>query len=157
MNFVPNDLQNIVFKKSLLGYHSYQVEDVLDKVVEDLTELIKENARLKEKLEDTQDKLKYYKGIESSLQNSLLIAQQTSDDVVANARKSAENIQKEADLRAKQILEEAHREVLGVRFEHERVKRDVEGYKAKIESIIRSQLKALQNLDERDDSDSKAV
>ncbi len=157
MNFVPNDLQNIMFKKSLLGYNSYQVEDVLEKVVEDLTELIKDNARLKEKLEDSQEKLKYYKGIETSLQNSLLIAQQTSDEVIANAKKSAENIQKEADLRARQILEEANREVLGVRFEYERVKRDVEGYKAKIESIIRAQLKALQNLDDRDDLDNRAV
>ncbi len=157
MNFVPNDLQNIMFRKSLLGYNSYQVEDVLEKVVEDLTELIKDNARLKEKLEDSQEKVKYYKGIETSLQNSLLIAQQTSDEVIANAKKSAENIQKEADLRARQILEEANREVLGVRFEYERVKRDVEGYKAKIESIIRAQLKALQNLDDRDDLDTKAV
>ena len=87
MNFVPNDLQNIMFRKSLLGYNSYQVEDVLEKVVEDLTELIKDNARLKEKLEDSQEKVKYYKGIETSLQNSLLIAQQTSDEVIANAKK----------------------------------------------------------------------
>lgn len=156
MNFVPNDLQNIMFKKSLFGYNMLQVEDVLEKVVEDSTESIKENTRLKEKLEDCQEKLKYYKGIETSLQNSLIIAQQASDEIVSNAKKSAENILKEADLRARQIIEEANREVLGARFEFERIKRDIEVYKVKIESILRSQLKAIQNLDDHD-LESKAV
>ena len=157
MNFTPNDLQNIVFKKTLMGYHTFQVEDVLEKVVEDLTELIKDNAKLKEKLEDSQEKIKYYKSIESSLQNSLIIAQQTSDEIIANAKKSGENILKEADLRAQQIIDESNKEVLGARFEYERVKRDVEAYKIKIESIIRAQLKTLQNLDDHDDKDYKAV
>ena len=157
MNFTPNDLQNIVFKKTLMGYHTFQVEDVLEKVVEDLTELIKDNTKLKEKLEDSQEKIKYYKSIESSLQNSLIIAQQTSDEIIANAKKSGENILKEADLRAQQIIDESNKEVLGARFEYERVKRDVEAYKIKIESIIRGQLKTLQNLDDHDDKDYKAV
>lgn len=157
MNFVPNDLQNILFKKSLLGYNTFQVEDVLEKVVEDLTEMIKENAKLKEKLEDSQDKVKYYKTIETSLQNSLIVAQQTSDEIIAAAKKNAENIVKEADLRAQQIIEESNREVLGVHFEYERLKREVEAYKIKIESIVRSQLRIIQNLDETGDKNSKAV
>lgn len=157
MNFVPNDLQNVVFKKALMGYNGYQVEDVLQKVVEDLSELIRENARLKEKLEDGQDKLKYYKGIETSLQNSLIVAQQTSEEIVANARKNAENIIKEAELQANQIIEESNRGVLGVRFEYERLRREVEAYKAKIESIIQSQLKSLQVLTEQASIDNKAV
>ena len=154
MNFVPNDLQNIMFKKSLLGYNTLQVEDVLEKVVEDLSELIKDNARLKEKLEDSQEKIQYYKGIETSLQNSLIVAQQASEEIVSNAKKSAENIQKEADFRAHEFIDEANKEVLGARFEYERVKREVEIYKIKIESIIRSQLKVIQNLD---DHEGKAV
>ena len=118
MNFVPNDLQNIVFRKSLLGFNAMQVDDVLDKVVEDLAELIKENTRLKEKLDDSQEKIKYYKGIENSLQNSLIVAQQTSDEIVSNAKKNAENIIKEAELQGRHIIEEANKEVIGAQFEY---------------------------------------
>lgn len=157
MNFMPNDLQNIFFKKSLIGYNSYQVEDVLQKVVEDLAELIRENSKLKEKLEDAQDKVKYYKSIENQLQNSLIIAQQTSDEIVANARKNGENIIKEAELQANQIIEEANRGVLGVRFEYERLRREVEAYKIKIESVIQSQLKSLEALDDKAGVDNRAV
>lgn len=155
MNFVPNDLQNIAFKKSMLGYNILQVEDVLLKVVEDFSDLIKENSKLKEKLEDSQDKIKYYKTIENNLQNSLIVAQQTSEEIVSNARNSADNIQKEAELKALQIVDEAHKQVLDVKFEYERLRRDVDAYKAKIESIIKSQLKIMGNFKEEEITEDK--
>ncbi|NLB77965.1 MAG: DivIVA domain-containing protein [Clostridiaceae bacterium] len=158
MNFVPNDLQNIAFKKSMVGYNVLQVEDVLLKVVEDLSDLIKENSKLKEKLEDSQDKVKYYKTIENNLHNSLIIAQQTSEEIVTNARNNADNIQKEAELKAQQIAEEAHKQVLNVKFEYEHLKRDVVAYKAKIESVISSQLKVMENLnDDQEIENNEAV
>lgn len=149
MNFVPNDLQNIAFKKAVMGYNILQVEDVLLKVVEDLSELIKENARLKEKLEDTEDRVKYYKTIENNLHNSLIIAQQTSEEIIANARDNADNIVKEAELKAQQIIEAAHKQVLNVKFEYENLKRDVIAYKAKIESVIKSQLMVMDDLEDK--------
>ncbi|MGI6621900.1 MAG: DivIVA domain-containing protein [Clostridiaceae bacterium] len=158
MNFVPNDLQNIAFKKSVMGYNILQVEDVLLKVVEDLSEMIKENSKLKEKLEDTQDKVKYYKTIENNLHNSLIIAQQTSEEIISNARESAENIVKEAELKAQQIVDEAHKEVLGVKFEYERIRRELNAYRAKIESTIKSQLRLLDDLEYDDkQTDTEAV
>ncbi|HHU89958.1 MAG TPA: DivIVA domain-containing protein [Clostridiaceae bacterium] len=158
MNFLPNDLQNIAFKKSMMGYNILQVEDVLLKVVEDLSELIKENAKLKEKLEDSQDKVKYYKTIENNLHNSLIIAQQTSEEIVANARDNADNIVKEAELKAQQIIDEAHKQVLNVKFEYENLKRDVISYKAKIESIIKAQLMVMDGFeDEEKTVDKEAV
>ena len=158
MNFVPNDLQNIAFKKSMVGYNVLQVEDVLLKVVEDLSDLIKENSKLKEKLEDSQDKVKYYKTIENNLHNSLIIAQQTSEEIVTNARNNADNIQKEAELKAQQIAEEAHKQVLNVKFEYEHLKRDVVAYKAKIESVISSQPKVMENLnDDQEIENNEAV
>ena len=89
MNFTPNDIQNILFKRSLFGFNQLQVEDVLDKIVEDLSAYIRENNKLKEKVEDIQDKLNYYRNIEQTLQNSLIVAQQTSDEIISNARKNA--------------------------------------------------------------------
>jgi cell division initiation protein len=150
VNFVPNDLQNIAFKRAVVGYNILQVEDVIMKVVEDLSEMIKENNKLKEKLEETQDKVKYYKTIENNLHNSLIIAQQTSEEIITNARENAENIVKEAELKAQQIIDEAHKEVLSVRFEYERIRRDLTAYKARIESTIKSQLKLLDNLEDSD-------
>ncbi|NLW02167.1 MAG: DivIVA domain-containing protein [Clostridiaceae bacterium] len=157
MNFTPNDIQNILFKRSLFGFNQLQVEDVLDKVVEDLSDYIRENNKLKEKLDDIQDKLNYYKGIEQTLQNSLIVAQQTSDEIISNAKKNAENIVKEAELTARKIIEDANHEVLSIKYEYERLQRDVEAYRAKVESIIRAQLRSLQNLGGKEEAESEAV
>ena len=78
----------------------------------------------------------------------MIIAQQTSEEIVANARDNADNIVKEAELKAQQIIDEAHKQVLNVKFEYENLKRDVISYKAKIESIIKSQLMVMENLEE---------
>jgi len=149
MNFMPNDLQNIVLKRSLFGYNILQVEDLLEKIVEDLAEHIRENTRLRDKLDDSLEKINYYRSIETSLQNSLIVAQQTSDEIIANAKKSAENIIKEAELQARQIIDDANREIIELQKEYERLKREVEAYRVKVESIIRSQLRAMQSLDEQ--------
>lgn len=156
MNFTPNDIQNILFKKSLLGFNRLQVDDVLEKIVEDLSDYIRENNKFREKLEDAQEKLGYYKGIETSLQNSLIIAQQTSEDIVTNAKKQAENILKEAELSSKHIIESANQEILTVRFEYERFKRELEGYKVRAESIIKAQLNSLKDLVEEGNIDQKS-
>jgi len=157
LNFTPNDLQNILFKRALFGFNQLQVEDVLEKVVEDMSAYIKENNKLKDKLQDVQEKLDYYRGIEQSLQNSLIIAQKTSDEIIQNAKKNAENIVKEAELSARKIIEDANQEVLTIRYEYERLQREVEAYRIKVESIIRAQLKSLRSLSAQDEAKEEAV
>lgn len=157
MNFTPNDIQNILFKKSLFGFNRLQVDDVLEKIVEDMSDYIRENNKLKEKLEDAQEKLGYYKGIETSLQNSLIIAQQTSEEIVSNAKKNAENTLKEAELSSKHIFEAANQEILTVRFEYERLRRELESYKIRAESIIKAQLNSLKDLVDVGEIGQKAV
>lgn len=157
LNFTPNDIQNILFKRSLFGFNQLQVEDVLEKIVEDMSAYIKENNRLKEKLQDVQEKLDYYKGIEQSLQNSLVIAQKTSDEIIHNAKKNAENIIKEAELSARKIIEDANQQVLTIRYEYERLQREVEAYRIKVESIIKSQLNSLRSLSAQEGTRQEAV
>ena len=55
--------------------------------MEDLAEHIRENFKAEGRLDDSLEKINYYKNIESSLQNSLIVAQQTSDEIIANAKR----------------------------------------------------------------------
>ena len=146
MNFTPNELQNIIFRKSLIGFHQYQVYDVVQKVVEDYSAYIRENAKMKEKIEDMQEKIQYYRSIEAALQNSLVVAQQSSEEVVTNAKKQAENIVVEANLRAMEILDQANRQVSGALFEKERLHHELEAFRVRIESLLRAQINLLEGL-----------
>lgn len=148
MNFTPNELQNVLFRRSLIGFHQNQVYEVLQRVVEDYATYIRENTRLKEKLDEAHERLNYYKGIETSLQNSLLVAQQSSEEVVSNARQQAENIVSEAKVRAMEIMDGANRQIASTLHEKERLERELEAFRIRVESLLQAQIALMKGYKE---------
>ena len=146
MNFTPNDLQNITFKKGMRGYSEDAVNDVLDKVLEDYSAYIRENVELKDKLALLNDGLQHYKTIEESLQNTLLVAQQTGEDIKKNAYEKAENVIREAEVRAQKIINEANQEVIKIKFEYEDMSKKLYIFKSKCEMLLMSQMELLKQM-----------
>jgi len=146
MNYTPNDLQNITFKKTFMGYSEDTVNDVLDKVIEDYSAYIRENVELKDKLALLNDGLQHYKTIEESLQSALLVAQQTGEDIKKNAYEKADNVIHEAEVRAQKIINEANQEVVKINFEYEDMKKKLHVFKTKCEMLLMSQMDSLKQL-----------
>ncbi|MCR4434289.1 MAG: DivIVA domain-containing protein [Clostridiales bacterium] len=146
MNYTPNDLQNIVFKKKVMGYSEDMVNEVLDKIIEDYSSYIHENIELKDRVSVLNEGIQHYKTIEESLQNTLLVAQQTGEDIKKNAYQKAENIIKEAELKAQKIINEANDEVVKIRYEYEEIKKKLHIFKSKAETLLMSQLEVLKQM-----------
>jgi len=147
MNYTPNDLQNLVFKKSMVGgYNEDMVNEVLDKIIEDYTNYIRENIELKDKVASLNETLQYYKNIEESLQKTLIVAQKTSEEMEKNSCQKSENIIKEAEIKAQQIINEANLEVAKVRHEYEDMKKKFYAYKSKAEALLVSQHEILKSM-----------
>lgn len=146
MNYTPNDLQNISFKKTFMGYSEDEVNEVLDKVIEDYNGYIRENIELKDKLAVLNDGMQHYKNIEESLQNTLLVAQQTSEEIKKNAYAKSETIIKEAELKAQKIISDANQEVLKIKFEYEEMRKRLHIFKSKSETLLLSQLEVLKQM-----------
>lgn len=146
MNYTPNDLQNISFKKTFMGYSEDEVNEVLDKVIEDYNGYIRENIELKDKLAVLNDGMQHYKNIEESLQNTLLVAQQTSEEIKKNAYAKSETIIKEAELKAQKIISDANQEVLKIKFEYEEMRKRLHVFKSKSETLLLSQLEVLKQM-----------
>jgi cell division initiation protein len=119
------------------------VNEVLDKIIEDYTAYIHENRDLKDKLETLNQAIQHYKNIEESLQNTLIVAQQTSEDIKKNGYMKAENIIKEAEIKAQKIINDANQEVIKIKFEYEDTKKKLHVYKSKAEALLHSQLEVL--------------
>jgi cell division initiation protein len=148
MNYTPNDLSNIVFRKSVMGgLNEDQVYEVIQKVIEDYSDYIHEVMKMKDQIMELKDRLSHFEKIEDTLKNSLILAQQTSGEIIANAEKKAENIINEANNKVRIMIEEANREVIRIQFEAERLKKDFSIYKGKMSSTIHAQLKLLEELD----------
>ncbi|NMB34470.1 MAG: DivIVA domain-containing protein [Clostridium sp.] len=149
MHYTPNELQNLVFKKSVVGgYNEDMVNGVLDKVTEDYLQYIKENTELKDKINVLNDAVLHYKNIEESLQDTLLVAQQTGNEIKKNSYDKAENIIRDAQLKAQQLVNEANQEVLRIKFEYEEMKKEFLSYKSKAQSLLLCQLEMLKPIDD---------
>jgi cell division initiation protein len=134
-----------------MGYSEDTVNDVLDKIIEDYSAYIHENIELKDKLALLNEGLQHYKTIEESLQNTLLVAQQTGEDIKKNAYDKAENVIKEAEIRSLKMLNEANGEVVKIRFEYEELRKRLHIFKSKAETLLMAQLEILKQMFEKDD------
>ncbi len=147
MNFTPNDLSNIIFRKSVMGgLNENQVYEVIQKIIEDYSDYIRDMVKAKDQVVELKDRLSHYEKIEETLKNSLVLAQQTSSEIIGNAEKKAENMIQEAKAKSQTIIEEANREVIKIQFESERLKRDLEVYKGKVKAILQAQMKLLDEI-----------
>ena len=146
MNYTPNDLQNLTFKKTLMGYSEDTVNDVLDKIIEDYSAYIHENVELKDKLALLNEGLQHYKTIEESLQSTLLVAQQTGEDIKKNAYEKADNIIREAEIRAQKLINDVNQEVVKIKFEYEDSKKKLHIFKTKCEMLLMSQMELLKQI-----------
>jgi cell division initiation protein len=148
MNFTPNDLSNIVFRKSVVGgLNEDHVYEVIQKVIEDYTDYIHEMMKIKDQVMELKDRLSHFEKMEETLKNSLVLAQKTSSEIIATAEKKAEIILNEAKNRSKNLIEEANREIIRIQFEAERLKKDIAVYKGKIMSSINAQIKLLDEIE----------
>ncbi|MCX7746657.1 MAG: DivIVA domain-containing protein [Clostridia bacterium] len=147
MNYTPNDLENLEFKKALIrGYEEDSVNQVLDNIIKDYSEFIRENIELKDKVALLNEGIQHYKNIEDSLQNTLMIAQQTAEEIKKNAYQKADIITKEAELKAQKIINDANQEVIRIKFEYEEMKKRLHIFKSKTESLLLSQLEVLKQV-----------
>jgi len=145
----PLDIENKKFSKQMVnGYSVNEVDEFLDELTSDYEKLYKENARLKTNEEELNNDVGQYKNIEATLQNTLVIAQKTADEIQAVAKNQAEQIVKEAELKAKSVSEEINTQILIKEKELEDLKKQIDVYKAKMESLLISQLELLKDVNQ---------
>ena len=143
----PLDIENKKFSKQMMnGYSVEEVDDFLDDLTVDYEKLYKEVAEYKNKLEDLQENVTKYKSIEGTLQNTLVMAQTAADEVRTLAKQQAEQIVNEAQANAKQAVMELEQELILKKKEMEEVQKQFDVYKAKMESLLISQLELLKDV-----------
>lgn len=141
----PLDIENKRFSKTIKGYNVDEVDDFLDQLTDDYEKIYKENAELKMQIEESQKELEHYKNVEQTLQNTLVMAQSTADDIKSNAQSRADQIIRDAQSEAKRATEEITKEEFEIRKRTEELKRQFNVYKAKMEALLISQLELLQD------------
>ena len=144
------------------GYNVDEVDDFLDEIMQDYEINYKELATVNSKIEELENTLSHYKNIESTLQNTLVMAQSTADEVKSVAKQQAENIVAEAQRQAEDIirnskenavkaLEELELQIRMKEQQYNEVKKQFDIYKAKMESLLISQSEIIKEINKDDE------
>lgn len=147
----PLDIENKKFSKQMMnGYSVDEVDDFLDELTLDYAQNYKEVASLRAKVEELTKDLEHYKVIEDTLQNTLVMAQSTAEDVKDNAKQQAEQIINEAKSNAQKQVTDLDNEIILKQKSLEDVKKQFDVYKAKMEALLISQLELLKDINKDD-------
>ena len=147
----PLDIDNKRFAKQMVnGYNVEEVDDFLDELTADYSKNYKEVNELRTKVEELNNSLVQYKTIESTLQNTLVMAQSTAEEVKNVAKQKADQIVDEAKANAQKQVDELNNEIIMKQKELDDVKKQFDIYKAKMESLLISQLELLKDVNKED-------
>jgi cell division initiation protein len=94
-------------------------------------------------MEELQENVEKYKGIESTLQNTLVMAQLAADDIKKAAQKEADKILLDAQGDARQTARALDQDIILKKKTLEDLEKQLDVYRAKMESLLISQLELL--------------
>ena len=106
MSLTINDVEKISFPHGFFGYRRASVEDFRREVSDVLQDLVDDISRLKKEIERLEAELEKYRASEKLLQESVILAQKSHDQIIAAAREDAEIVLREARLKAVELSRE---------------------------------------------------
>jgi len=151
----PVDIETVEFKKVALGYSPEEVNNFLDKVIVDFEAVCKDNAKLKDKIQNLEDAIAYYKSLEETLKNSIILAEKTAADAKTNASQMSEQIIKEAQLKATEILQDANKKLYKVEYQALRLKNKYDSIKSKLKMLLNTEMEIINNCEKDDEEQEK--
>jgi cell division initiation protein len=92
------------------GFDPQEVDAFLEEMADDVEELTRENALLKEQLLAMEEKSRGVEGRERTLQETLVTTQKIAEEFKENSRREAELILREAHLRAEKVMQDTREE-----------------------------------------------
>ena len=132
MEITPLDIQQKKFHLTFRGYDRKEVDEFLDKVRDEMENLVREMAELAEFRKTYDERMREFRSREETLKNTMITTQRLAEDIKEHARKEADVVIKDAQLRAQQII---------ARSQEEKVRLDAENHE-----LNRRRHHALQDL-----------
>lgn len=153
MRITPLDIQQKQFPMKFRGFDVEEVYAFLEVIREEMEDLLRENASLKENVQRLENQSKEHRDMETALRETLLTAQQMVEDYKTNARKEAELVLKEAELKADRLLKEAQEKVIKIHEDIVDLKGIRRHFKEELKRLVESHLRMLEFDKEREEED----
>ena len=139
----PLDIHNKEFARGFRGYDEDEVNEFLDQIIKDYEIVIREKKDLSEKVNLLNERLGHFTNIEETLNKSILVAQETAEEVKGNATKESKLIIKEAEKNADRIINEALSKSRSISMDTEELKKQAKVFRTRLRMLVQAQLEML--------------
>jgi cell-division initiation protein len=147
----PMDIHAKEFGRSFRGFDEAQVNDFLNEVMQDYAAALDENERLRAELSRERERIEDFRRMEQSMRESIALAQKTAEDVTTQAKRNADlmietaareaqNIHREAQLKAKAQMDDAADKLRDIVTEYERLVREKHQFLRRMKGNVQEEL-----------------
>lgn len=140
----PVDIETKEFKKSKIGgYAIDEVDNFLDEVIYEYEKLFKENAKLRDRVNNLVETVRYFRNMEDTIRNSIISAEKNAEETKKLAETEAKNIIRNAEERAESIIQNIKTEESIIKGNIAALNAQYEGAKNSLRSLLETQLKMM--------------
>ena len=143
MKITPIDISGHHFAKRMRGFDPEEVRSFLNLVSGEFEKLVVENSTIKEELAHLKAGMADYKERERILKETLLTTQKLAEDIKEEARKEAQLIVKEAELKGNQLLDQAARKASQIEGVLQQLRVERGAFEQRIRSAVEQHLRLL--------------
>jgi cell division initiation protein len=140
MNITSKDIRKRDFKKTLRGYDANEVDAFLDTISSNFEKLVIENKNYQDRIKALESDVEVYRENEQTLQKAIVKSQDLADEIVSNAKKKAELMNKEAELNIKSYKQNLEQEIINKKNELEEIKHRNERLVEEVRAFIEEKL-----------------
>ncbi|MBE7020626.1 MAG: DivIVA domain-containing protein [Ruminococcaceae bacterium] len=139
----PVEIRSKEFSSGIAGYKKSEVDEFIELIASEYDAMYRQNVTLNDKVNMLSEAVKEYKEIESALHDTIATAHNIAAEVETTARLKADNIVKEAENKAADIILNAKQEISELVTRKEALEKEFEIYQIKLRTIVEEQLKII--------------
>jgi len=155
MKITPIDISGHTFATRMRGFDQEEVRSFLNLVSSEFEALVVESNSLRERLAQVEASVSDLKERERILKETLLTAQRLADEIRAEARKEAQLIVREAEVKGSQYLDQAGRKAGEIEGAIQALRVEREAFAQRIRSAVEQHLRLLDMHASEDEVESR--
>ena len=137
------DITNKKFEKKMGGYKAAEVNDFLVEVSSTVSQLNRENADLKRKIDVANKKLAEFETEQNTLSQALLNAHRMAETVVKDAQAKADLTVRYAEIRSEKLRDKAKESIVAEQEEFAKLKKEVSEFRSSILDVYKKHIELI--------------
>lgn len=142
----PHELKNKTFSAAMRGYNRQEVDEYIDFLIENYTNLYRENSELERKLKIVVTNLDEIKDEEESIRSTLVKSQKLGEKIIRDANEKAEVITTSIKDRCDAIIADFRDQLAAEKQEMWTLRTKVLDFKKNIYDLYRGHIEELQSI-----------